>query len=81
MVANAGDKRVRSIAKGVTWRMVASGTTMALVYIATGSLETMATVGAFEITLKLMFYYTHERLWGAVKWGKLGVEPSLGKKL
>ena len=42
---------------------------MALVYWATGSLETMATVGAFEITLKLFFYYSHERLWGKIPWG------------
>lgn len=75
MHTSHNETHARSIAKGITWRFVASGTTMVLVYMATGSLETMATVGAFEITLKLMFYYSHERIWGKVHWGKLGPEP------
>lgn len=72
---NHNEAHWRSFAKGVTWRVIASGTTMALVYIVTGSLETMATVGVFEVTLKLLFYYSHERIWGAVPWGKLGRTP------
>ena len=72
MKTNCEDSRARSVAKGLTWRMVASGTTMALVFIATGSLETMAAVGAFEVSLKLMFYYGHERVWGSIPWG---IEP------
>lgn len=67
-----GEARRRSIAKGITWRFVASGTTMLLVYLFTGSLETMAAVGAIEVTLKLLFYYGHERIWGVIPWG---VEP------
>jgi adenylylsulfate kinase len=67
-----GESRRRAIAKGVTWRLIASGTTMALVYFVTGSLETMATVGMAEMTLKFLFYYGHERIWGIVPWG---VEP------
>lgn len=72
MHTHNGESRRRSVAKGLTWRMVASGTTMALVFLATGSLETMATVGIFEVTLKLLFYYSHERIWGIIPWG---VEP------
>jgi len=43
-----------------------------LVYVFTGSLETMAAVGAIEVTAKLLFYYGHERIWGVIPWG---VEP------
>jgi adenylylsulfate kinase len=67
-----GESRRRAVAKGITWRVIASGTTMGLAYLFTGSLETMATVGAAEITLKFLFYYGHERLWGVIPWG---VEP------
>jgi adenylylsulfate kinase len=67
-----GESRRRAVAKGITWRVIASGTTMGLAYLFTGSLETMATVGAAEITLKFLFYYGHERLWGFIPWG---VEP------
>jgi uncharacterized membrane protein len=34
----------------------------------------MAEVGAFEITAKIIFYYLHERAWGAVRWGYVTVE-------
>ncbi|HMA79208.1 MAG TPA: DUF2061 domain-containing protein [Candidatus Paceibacterota bacterium] len=67
-----GESRRRAIIKGVTWRIIASGTTMGLVYFFTGSLETMAAVGAVEVTLKFLFYYGHERVWGVIPWG---VEP------
>jgi adenylylsulfate kinase len=65
----------RSVVKGITWRIIASVTTMALVFIFTGDLLLMAEIGAIEITANIMFYYFHERIWGAVKWGKLGREP------
>jgi adenylylsulfate kinase len=71
------ESHFRSIMKGVTWRIIASATTMTVVYIITGSLELMASVGAVDITAKVFFYYLHERIWGRVKWGKLGIEPKL----
>ncbi len=71
------ESHFRSIMKGVTWRIIASATTMTVVYVVTGSLELMASVGIIDITAKIFFYYMHERLWGRVKWGKLGIEPKL----
>ena len=63
------ETHTRSVAKGVTWRVIASVTTMVLVYIFTGDLAIVAEVGLFEITAKIIFYYLHERTWGKVKWG------------
>ena len=63
----------RSILKGVTWRIIASGTTMGLVYYFTGDLVLMAEVGALEIIAKITFYYLHERAWGRVAWGKVAI--------
>lgn len=65
----------RSILKGVTWRVIASATTMTVVYLATGDLALVASVGAVDVVAKVFFYYMHERTWGKVKWGMLGVEP------
>ena len=67
----------RSIAKGVTWRVVASGTTMLIVFIMTGNLELVASVGAVDVTIKILFYYLHERAWGRVHWGIFGPEPKI----
>lgn len=69
------ERNIRSIAKGITWRIVASGTTMILVFIYTGDIVLTAQISAIEITLKILFYWAHERVWGNVHWGLLGPEP------
>jgi len=63
------DARTRSIAKALTWRIIATGTTMALVYIGTGDVSLMAHIGIADVILKLSFYYGHERAWGWIRWG------------
>lgn len=65
----------RSILKGVTWRLIASTTTMTVVFVVTGNLALVASVGAIDVIAKILFYYLHERTWGKVKWGIVGVEP------
>jgi uncharacterized membrane protein len=69
------ESHTRSILKGVTWRIIASATTMTVVYFVTGDLTLVASVGAVDILAKVFFYYLHERTWGKVKWGLLGIEP------
>lgn len=65
----------RSLLKGLTWRITASITTMIIVFVMTGNLALVAGVGLADVTLKVFFYYLHERLWGRVHWGVLGPEP------
>lgn len=67
------DTHARSILKGMTWRLIATSTTMLLVFLYTGDVTLVAHVGALDITLKLLFYYVHERAWGRVAWGKVCV--------
>jgi uncharacterized membrane protein len=69
----------RSLAKGLTWRITASVTTMVVVYAATGNIALVVGVGAVDVTLKIFFYYCHERLWGRVHWGTLGPEPKISR--
>jgi len=64
------ESRTRSIIKALTWRAIATCTTMVLVYIATRDLEIMGAIGAADVFIKLIFYYTHERAWGRIKWGR-----------
>lgn len=71
------ESHVRSVAKGVTWRIIASLTTMAVVFIVTGNLALVASVGVVDVSLKVLFYYLHERVWGSVRWGLLGIEPNI----
>ncbi len=69
------ESHARSIAKGVTWRIIASVTTMTVVYVVTGDLALVASVGVVDILAKIFFYYVHERTWGKVRWGIVGTEP------
>ena len=58
------------MAKAVSWRVIATLTTMGIVYALTGRLDLMLGAGALDVTLKLLFYYLHERAWNGIMWGK-----------
>lgn len=63
-------KHSRSIAKAITWRVLASFTTTIIVYVATGSFSLSLGVGFFDIIIKLALYYFHERAWDKTDWGR-----------
>ncbi len=71
MLSNTRELRSRSIVKALTWRFIATSTTMALAYAATGDLKLAGAIGAADVVIKLSFYYVHERAWGRVEWGKV----------
>jgi uncharacterized membrane protein len=50
---------------------------MTVVYLVTGDLALVASVGAVDIFAKVFFYYLHERSWGKIKWGLVGTEPRI----
>ncbi len=60
----------RSIVKAFSWRIIATLTTMILVFIFTKQWVLTLSVGFFDITSKLIFYYLHERAWNRINWGK-----------
>jgi uncharacterized membrane protein len=60
----------RTVMKTVSWRFVATLTTMVIVYIFTGEFLLSIGVGAVEVVAKILFYYLHERTWEMISWGK-----------
>lgn len=64
-----GESHKRTVAKTISWRIVATITTALLVYLFTGNFTIAIEVGALEAVLKLLFYYLHERGWSRVAWG------------
>jgi uncharacterized membrane protein len=60
--------RKRSVIKALTWRVIATSTTMVLAYAATGDLKVAGAIGAADVVIKLLFYYVHERAWGRIPW-------------
>jgi len=63
------ESRLRSGLKAVSWRLVATATTMAIAWGATDDLSVAAWIGSTEAVSKLMLYYLHERLWQFVPRG------------
>lgn len=60
------DSKGRSIAKAITWRLMATLTTLATVWAVTGSAGWAGAVAGLDGGFKLVLYYWHERLWGQV---------------
>jgi len=65
------DSHKRSVIKAVSWRVIATFTTMSIVFIFTRELVLSLEVGVCEVLAKMSFYYFHERIWDKVKWGKM----------
>jgi adenylylsulfate kinase len=65
----------RSIAKGISWRVIATGTTIVIIYFFFGRLDLAIAAGLIESVLKVGLYWAHERAWFKVRWGKKRIEP------
>ena len=66
-----GQSRSRSFIKAVSWRAIATFTGVAIVIAITGEFEHGAVFAGADISLKMLFYYMHERGWEMVTWGKM----------
>ncbi len=55
--------RKRHLAKAVTWRVVATTTTVVIVGFSTGDWLVGVAVGGIEAPTKMLLYYLHERFW------------------
>ena len=58
----------RSILKGISWRIIATTDTFLVVFFITCmldqcSVENALKIGVIEFFIKLLIYYTHERVW------------------
>lgn len=65
----------RSIAKALSWRILATAITTVLVYLLTGKGEFAATVGLADTALKFIIYFGHERLWNRIDYGREQKQP------
>jgi uncharacterized membrane protein len=61
------ETHMRSILKGITWRLVASFTTITIAWYITGQVGLALEIGFIEIFAKLIIYYIHERIWARIR--------------
>ncbi len=65
------ESHLRSILKGLTWRVIASGAIFIITYFTTGEMHTAVTVTSIEFPVKLILYYLHERGWQSIPRGSI----------
>lgn len=61
--ADFKESHLRSVLKGISWRVVGTIDTMLLSYLFTGSIKLAAAIGGTEVITKIFLYYLHERAW------------------
>jgi len=69
------ETNIRSIVKGISWRVVATATTIIIVYLFFGRLDLAIAAGFIESILKVLLYWMHERFWVKIRWGRKKIEP------
>ena len=68
MIIYKKESHLRSLIKGISWRIVATSDTILVVLLITCltgncSIEHAIKIGAVEFLIKLWVYYVHERFW------------------
>ena len=65
------DTHLRSVAKGISWRILATMVTTTVVFLYSGELTAAAIVGSLDALVKIVLYWGHERIWQWVTWGRI----------
>lgn len=60
---NYREKHSKSIIKSISWRVIATLTTVCISYVVTGNAKFAFSIGSIEVVLKIILYYIHERFW------------------
>ena len=69
------ETNLRSITKGLSWRLFATFTTIVIVYAFFGRLDLAIFAGVLESAVKIVLFWIHERVWIKVRWGKKKIKP------
>ena len=68
--AQSMEAHYRSLAKAISWRVVALIVTGSVVWIITGEIAFAVTVGILDAVVKIGLYYFHEGAWDRLKIGR-----------
>ena len=61
------ESHTRSLLKGLTWRVLATMTTVSIAFVVTGEVRTAFQIGCVEFIAKIGIYYIHERIWSKIR--------------
>jgi len=60
----------RSLTKAVTWRVTGTIDTFIVSWLLTGEPKVALSIAGIEFFTKIFLYYSHERVWNKISWGK-----------
>ncbi|MDA0766533.1 MAG: DUF2061 domain-containing protein [Verrucomicrobia bacterium] len=63
------ESNVRSLLKAVSWRLIATGTTILIAWLVYGDIKPALAIGGLEFLAKFAIYYLHERMWQVIPHG------------
>lgn len=73
------ETQFRTIAKILTWRVLLTVVNFSYTYAVTGDWKAGLAVSGLAAIFNTIIYYTHERVWNAIKWGKQELDSSVTK--
>ncbi len=63
------ESKKRSCVKAITWRILATLTTVSISYFYLNDMSVAAKIGLLDSGIKFAINYTHERAYSRLKWG------------
>jgi uncharacterized membrane protein len=63
------ESNARSLLKAVSWRVIATMTTILIAWLVYGDIKPALAIGGIEFIAKFLIYYLHERAWQVVPHG------------
>lgn len=67
---NNTETATRSLVKAYSYRCCGTLTTIIISYAITGEMIVSLGIGATEMIIKPFVYWTHERVWNKINWGR-----------
>ena len=71
------ESHLRSLVKGLSWRVTGTLDTIAIALLVTHDFSTALKIGAVEVVTKILLYYGHERVWQKIGWGRSTASSAL----
>ena len=70
---NKHETALRSFIKAYSYRCLGTLTTIVIAYCITGKFIVSLGIGAVEMIIKPFVYWSHERIWSVIGWGRLKI--------
>jgi uncharacterized membrane protein len=64
------DSKIRSLLKGISWRIIGTIDTFLLAWLFLGEVKLAAPIAITEVFTKILLYFVHERIWNQIIWGR-----------